>query len=372
MLKKIICFAGTRPEAIKLAPVIRELRASPKEFEVRLCSSGQHKELLYQALSDFGIRPDEDLAVMQPGQSLAGLCSSLFEAIDSCIERERPDWVLVQGDTTTVMAASLCAFYRRIKIGHVEAGLRSLNRFAPFPEEINRRVAGLVADLHFAPTEEARGNLLREGVPSESVIVTGNTAIDALLWMVELVRRNPPPLPLEVTHALSEGRKLVLVTGHRRESFGPGLQNICRAIKELAGRYRKVLFVYPVHLNPEVQKPVNEILGTVNGVLLTPPLSYKPFVRLMDASHLILTDSGGIQEEGPSLGKPVLVMREVTERPEGIAAGTSRLVGTTTSSIVRETRRLLDDRKAYQEMAKAKNPYGDGKAAKRIKRALAK
>lgn len=365
-MKKILFFAGTRPEAIKLAPVIQKFREASDRFKIVICSTGQHREMLAQAFADFDLEPDIDLSVMQPGQSLATLSARLFNAVDGLLEREQPDWIVVQGDTTTVMIASLCAFYRRIKIGHVEAGLRSFDRWAPFPEEINRRVAGLVADLHFAPTRGARENLIREGVSPDDVVVTGNTVIDALLWMAKQVRQTPPPLPPSVEQALSENRRIVLITGHRRESFGDGFRAICLAIRELARRFSDALFVYPVHLNPNVQKPVYDILGSVPGVDLTDPLTYKPFVRLMDSCTLILTDSGGIQEEGPSLGKPVLVMREVTERPEGVAAGTSRLVGTKTDHIVREVSLLLTDETAYRKMTQVSNPYGDGRAAQRI------
>ncbi len=370
MRQKILVLAGTRPEAIKLAPVVRELKSHPERFRVRLCCSGQHREMMHQALADFELTPDFDLQVMRPGQSLAGLSAALFGAVDRLLTEEKPDWVVVQGDTTTVMIGVLCAFYRRIRVAHVEAGLRSFDKQAPFPEEVNRRVAGVVADLHFAPTETARANLLREGVAEDQVLVTGNTVIDALLWMTEKVRKRPPQLPPPVHAALAANRRVVLITGHRRESFGPGFRQICLAIRELAERHRDCTFIYPVHLNPNVRAPVFKILGGTDGVILTQPLTYKPFVYLMDQAHLVLTDSGGIQEEAPSLGKPVLVMREVTERPEGVEAGTARLVGTDSNTIITTVERLLRDLNEYRSMARKANPYGDGTAAQRIAAAL--
>lgn len=363
---KIIFLAGTRPEAIKLSPVVKCFKENTNNNQSLLCSTGQHKEMLDQAFKDFEIEPDIDLAVMQPRQTLACLSSSLFLAIDNLMEQEQPDWIIVQGDTTSVMVASLCAFYRGIKVAHVEAGLRSFDRFHPFPEEINRRVAGLVADMHFPPTPGARDNLIREGTPEKSITVTGNTVIDALLWMVQKVRQEQPALPSQVEYILSRQKPYVLITGHRRESFGQGFENICLAIRDLAAAFPEVAFIYPVHLNPNVQKPVMDILGSVPGVLLVQPQTYKPFVRLMDGCKLILTDSGGIQEEAPSLGKPVLVMREVTERPEGVEAGTSKLVGANRENITGEVTKLLTNDQAYKAMARAQNPYGDGSASKRI------
>ncbi|NKE72129.1 non-hydrolyzing UDP-N-acetylglucosamine 2-epimerase [Candidatus Manganitrophus noduliformans] len=370
MKKKIIVLAGTRPEAIKLAPIILELKKNADLFEAVICASGQHNEMLCQALSDFEIVPDMNLSVMRSGQSLAGVTARLFEAIDHLLESERPDWILVQGDTTTAMVGALCSFYRRVKIGHVEAGLRSHNRWAPFPEEVNRRVAGMVADRHFAPTDRAKRNLLSEGVAESDILVTGNTVVDALLWMIERVRREQPSLSAEVLKALSNGKRMVLVTGHRRESFGPGFEQICLAIRTLAEMYRDVVFIYPVHLNPNVQEPVMRLLGKVERVLLTAPLTYKPFVWLMDRSALILTDSGGIQEEAPSLGKPVLVMRKVTERPEGVEAGTSRLVGTDRDQIVEGVTSALKSLGESRSVPLPYNPYGDGLAAQRIVQAL--
>lgn len=364
-MTKVMVFVGTRPEAIKMAPVVREL-AKSKVFSSTLCSTGQHKEMLDQAFEDFGIVPDHKLDVMRPGQSLAGLSSRLFTAVDEVLEEERPDWVVVQGDTTTVAITSLCAFYRQIKVVHVEAGLRSHQKYSPFPEEVNRRVAGVVADLHMAPTNEAKANLLAEGVDESCVAVAGNTVIDALLWMRDKVAAQADMLPDEVLQAKGQGKKIVLVTGHRRESFGGGFENICKAIMALAKTRDDIHFVYPVHLNPVVKEPVQAMLGDLSAVSLIDPMTYKPFVALMNVCHIILTDSGGIQEEGPSLGKPVLVMRDVTERPEGVEAGTAKLVGVSIDRIIHEVTELLDNADAYEAMSRAVNPYGDGQAAKRI------
>jgi len=365
-MKKILCFAGTRPEAIKLAPVIHALQSLHGQVEVMLCSTGQHREMLSQAFQDFRLNPDFDLEVMEPNQTLAGLSSRLFHSIDALLDEEKPEWILVQGDTTTVMVASLCAFYQKIKVAHVEAGLRSFDKHAPFPEEMNRRVASLVADIHFAPTEQARKNLEAEGIPSRQIIVTGNTVIDALLWMLPIVRAEEPPLPEEVERAAAADKKIVLITSHRREVFGSAFEQICLAIRELTEIHPEIHFVYPVHLNPNIQKPVQAILGNNERISLIAPQTYKSFVRLMDLAYLILTDSGGIQEEGSILGKPVLVMRDVTERSEGIAAGVSKLVGTKKEKIVAEVGLLLTDLGAYQTMAIIRSPYGDGKASERI------
>lgn len=365
-MKKILVFAGTRPEAIKVVPVVRALREMNDVFDTRLCSTGQHREMLSQAFADFGLAPEVDLSVMVPGQNLAGLSGRLFPEIDALLEREQPDAVLVQGDTTTVQVVALCAFYRRIPVGHIEAGLRSHDLLAPFPEELNRRIATLAASWHFAPTALARRNLLAENVPEAAVFVTGNTVIDSLLDMAERVRRAPPPLPGRVEALLSAGTPLVLVTGHRRESFGQGFESICRALRRLAERRPEVAFVYPVHLNPNVRQAVGRWLSNIDNILLEEPLSYRPFVRLMAASRLLLTDSGGIQEEGPALRKPVLIMREVTERPEGVEAGSNRLVGTDSEAIIEGVERLLRDPAEYARMADAPNPYGDGTAGRKI------
>ena len=363
---KILLFAGTRPEAIKVAPVAQVLRNTPG-METMLVSSGQHREMLHQAFADFGLKPDIDLSVMTPGQTLASLTARLFDAVDALLADQRPDCVLVQGDTTTVFVAATCAFYRGIPFGHIEAGLRSHRLDAPFPEEFNRRTAGIMARWHFAPTSIARDNLLAERVPDNLIHVTGNTVIDALLWMKAHGGATEETLPESVRQQLAMGKRLLLVTGHRRENFGGGFLDICKAVRELADAYDDLCIVYPVHLNPNVLTPVHEQLGGHPGILLIEPLAYKPFSALMNASHIVLTDSGGVQEEAPGLGKPVLVMREVTERPEGVTAGTARLVGTDVKKITDAVSRLLDSPQAYAEMAQAVNPYGDGHAAERIR-----
>jgi len=362
---KILSIFGTRPEAVKMAPVVRELGSAPS-IESLVCVTAQHRQMLDQVLQLFRIHPDYDLNLMQEGQSLAELTARVFTHLDTVLQKVKPEWVLVQGDTTTVMSAALLAYYHRIKIGHVEAGLRTGDKFQPFPEEINRKVAGVVADLHFAPTEQSRQNLLQENIQDELIIVTGNPAIDALLWVSEL------PFNLSSLNVpISPDTHHVLVTAHRRENFGQPLINICNAIKALALNYNgKVHFTYPVHLNPHVKEPVTRILGVVPNITLTPPLDYLPMVNLMKNSTLVLTDSGGIQEEAPGLGVPTLVMRNTTERPEGIAAGTLKLVGTDEEMIIQETRKLLDDPEAHSKMAGAVNPFGDGYAAGRIVKAI--
>jgi UDP-N-acetylglucosamine 2-epimerase (non-hydrolysing) len=364
---------GTRPEAIKLAPVILELKMQ-KGIECRVCVTAQHRQMLDQVLEVFGIVPDVDLRLMQPNQTLAGLTARATMALDQYMGEEKPDIVLVQGDTTTVFVASLVAFYHKIPVGHVEAGLRTGNLYSPWPEEGNRVLTSHIAALHFAPTTGSRDNLMREGIDAKCITVTGNTVIDALLHTLRRVKKSQPRIE-GLDAGLIKGRKtprIVLITGHRRENFGKGFESICRAIRDLASRFSDVLFVYPVHLNPNVQAPVMKILGNNDGRVLLPnihlidPLPYLPFVALMNRATLILTDSGGIQEEAPSMGKPVLVMRDTSERPEAIAAGTARLVGTSQERIVREVSRLLTDSAAYRVMSQTHNPYGDGKAAKRI------
>lgn len=368
---RILSVFGTRPEAVKMAPVVQELKRTPG-VESFVCVTAQHREMLDQVLTLFNIQPDVDLDLMRPDQSLAELSASIFRDLDPVLADLKPDWVLVQGDTTTVATASLLAYYRRIRVGHVEAGLRTHDKWQPFPEEINRRVAGVVADLHFAPTGWARKNLLREGVPSSAIALTGNPVIDALHVVAD------QPAPHEVTGLLEKlgiglagdkTNRLILVTAHRRENFGAPLQDICTALKELAGR-GDVEIVYPVHLNPNVQEPVYRLLGDLPHVTLLPPLDYLPIVHLIKRSTLVLTDSGGIQEEAPAFGIPVLVLRAVTERPEGVKAGVCKLVGTDTRLIVRTASRLLDDSAAYAKMAKAVNPFGDGHAAGRIVKAV--
>lgn len=374
MALKILSVFGTRPEAVKMAPIVRQLKETPG-IESRVCVTAQHRQMLDQVLDLFQIKPDYDLDLMRDNQSLAQLSAAIFTHLDPVLADFQPDWVLAVGDTTTVVTASLLAFYRRIKFGHVEAGLRTHNKWHPFPEEINRRLATTTADLHFAPTEWSRRNLLRENIPDESIVVTGNPVIDALTHVSKQEE------PQEITELLeklgvgkletgrSETKRLILVTAHRRENFGQPIENICIAIKELARR-NDVEIVYPVHLNPNVQEPVNRILKNVSHVHLLPPLDYLPLVYLMKHATLILTDSGGIQEEAPAFGIPVLVMRETTERPEGVEAGALKLVGTDTSHIIHEATRLLDHRSEHAEMAKAVNPYGDGHAAERIVQAL--
>lgn len=371
---KILSIFGTRPEAIKMAPVIKELERHPDRFKSVVCVTAQHRQMLDQALNLFGIRPDYDLGIMRPGQDLFDITCNVLQGLKPVLEKERPELVLVHGDTTTTMAAALAAYYCRIPVGHVEAGLRTHNKFAPFPEEINRTVAGALTDLHFAPTETARQNLLREGIAAESIVVTGNTVIDALLMVKEMIAGDAALRKrcADEFSFLDPGRRLILVTGHRRENFGEGFENICRALAEIAASHADVEILYPVHLNPNVREPVRRILGGSGqtNVHLIEPVDYLPFVYLMDRSHLIITDSGGVQEEAPSLGKPVLVMRETTERPEAVAAGTVRLVGTDWRRIVAEAEQLLDDAEAYRTMSLAHNPYGDGKAAQRIVRLI--
>lgn len=357
---KVLSIFGTRPEAIKMAPVVRALSLA-EGIDSRVCVTAQHREMLDQVLGLFEIKPDVDLDLMRPNQSLAGLTASVFTHLDPVLEEMKPDWVLVQGDTTTVMAAALNAYYRGIRVGHVEAGLRTHDKWQPFPEEINRRVAGAVADLHFAPTKWSRQNLLKEGVPSDVIHVTGNPVIDALHYVAG------QPAPETVASLLSTlgSKRLVLVTAHRRENFGQPLEEICDALLSLAER-GDVQIVYPVHLNPRVQETVNLFLKNVPNITLLPPLEYLPLVHLMKKADLILTDSGGIQEEAPAFGVPVLVLRDVTERPEGVQAGTLKLVGTRKKKILTEAEYLLNDSIAHAAMAHAVNPFGDGRAAERI------
>lgn len=360
---RVLTVLGTRPEAIKLAPVIRELARHPQRVTSVVVSTGQHRQMLDQVLGLFSLRPDLDLGLMQADQTLGGLTAALFAALDRTYRDVRPDWVLAQGDTTTVLVAALTAYYHRIKFGHVEAGLRSGDRWAPFPEEINRRMADLVADAWFAPTGRARDTLLREGCAPAKVHLTGNTVVDALLEVSQLpFQWSAAGLP-----ALDASSRLVLVTAHRRESFGEPFRELCHAIRELASTHAAgdVQFIYPVHLNPNVQRPVREILGGLANVHLIPPVDYLATVNLMKRAALILTDSGGIQEEAPSLGVPVLVMRETTERPEGIEAGAARLVGTSRECIVREATETLAGRGGFN-LRPGSSPYGDGHAAERI------
>lgn len=369
---KVMIVLGTRPEAIKLAPVIRALQRRPDRVQTLVCSTGQHREMLDAALRSFDVHPDFDLQLMQPDQSLADLTARILAALDGVFREVAPDWVLVQGDTTTVMAASLAAFYRRIRIGHVEAGLRSGDLQRPFPEEANRRIADLLADLYFAPTSAARDHLLREGVRAERIVVTGNTVIDALLLTSQ--RINARALierigDLDVRDGFFD-RRMILVTSHRRENFGAPFAAICRALRAIAERYPDVQIVYPVHFNPNVAGPARTLLGDMPNVALIQPVDYETMVALMQQAYLILTDSGGIQEEAPSLHKPVLVLRDVTERQEVVALGAARLVGSDFDRIVGETARLLDDAEVYRRMASVENPYGDGRASERIVEAI--
>ncbi len=364
-------FMGTRPEAIKLASVVAALESAP-DFRCTVVATGQHREMFRQVAEQFGFAVHADLEVMQPNQTLAKLTARLMDGIDGWLEKAQPDLALVQGDTTTVLVAALACFYRRIPIGHVEAGLRTGNIWSPFPEEVNRRLATPLVSLHFAPTDSARAALLREGVPDETIAVTGNTVIDALLMEVELQRRDArvrAAVHDELAALLGadwDRVPFVLVTGHRRENFGDGIEQICEAIARLARRFPDHRFVYPVHLNPNVHVHVNRLLGDLGNVRLVPPQGYRSFVALMARCRLVLTDSGGVQEEAPSLGKPVLVMRDTTERPEGIAAGTALLTGARADAIAGHAIRLLSDPVAYEAMARARNPYGDGQAAGRI------
>lgn len=368
--QRVLVVVGTRPEAIKLAPVVRVLRSRPEEFDCLTVSTGQHGQMVSQALEAFGIKPDVKLEAMASARSLGQLTGRLFKDLDDLFASLSPEWVLVQGDTTSAMVGAVCGFYQRIRVGHVEAGLRTHDRWSPFPEEVNRTFVTRVADLHFAPTERAADNLRAERVPEELIRVTGNTVVDALRWVSERLQEAPPPEIDGELLARLKGRRLVLVTSHRRESFGEGLEKICQAIRELVRRHPDVVVVYPVHLNPNVRGPVHRLLGDDPRIMLLPPLPYLPLVWLMRRSHCIFTDSGGIQEEAPSLGKPVLILRETTERPEAVQAGCARLVGTSTEGIVAAGDQLLSDAELYRAMSEVRNPFGDGRASVRIAEAL--
>ncbi|QFU01728.1 UDP-N-acetylglucosamine 2-epimerase [Halomonas sp. THAF5a] len=367
---KVLTVFGTRPEAIKMAPLALQL-ADDERFEARVCVTAQHREMLDQVLSLFELTPDYDLNLMKPGQDLNDITCGILQGLKGVLDEFQPDMVLVHGDTATTFAASLAAYYQQIPVGHVEAGLRTGNLYSPWPEEANRKLTGALATKHFAPTDTSRQNLLRENVAPASVHVTGNTVVDALLEVVRKLETGPMADELrERFDFLDDDKRLVLVTGHRRESFGDGFERICRALAETAKAHPDVQIVYPVHLNPNVREPVNRLLADIDNVLLIEPQDYLPFVYLMNRAHLILTDSGGIQEEAPSLGKPVLVMRNTTERPEAVSAGTVKLVGTSVDVITTELTRLLTDADAYRAMSFAHNPYGDGKACERILDAL--
>jgi UDP-N-acetylglucosamine 2-epimerase (non-hydrolysing) len=370
--KKIMLAFGTRPEAIKMAPLVHALSGCPGEFAVQVCVTAQHREMLDQALKVFGIVPDIDLNLMKQGQDLYDVTSSVLLRMRDVLRERRPDILLVHGDTTTTLASAMAAFYQGVPVGHVEAGLRTHDLQAPFPEEFNRQVTSRVATWHFSPTEESRRNLLAERVPQSRIVVTGNTVIDALFWVIQRIESDAgrrARLSAFLDQQLGfrwRSERFVLITGHRRENFGDGFLQICEALKTLSGMFPDVRFVYPVHLNPRVQEPVMSILGNLPNVCLTEPLDYEPFVYLLKHCHVVLTDSGGIQEEAPSLGKPVLVMRAVTERPEAVAAGTVRLVGADRECIVSSVSELLNDETVYHRMARAHNPYGDGNACGRI------
>lgn len=360
--KKLLFVFGTRPEAIKMAPLIQACQKQREAFDVKVCVTAQHRQMLDQVLELFQIIPDFDLDLMKPNQDLYDITGNVLLGLRDILKQSNPDVVLVHGDTTTTMAASLAAYYQQIDVAHIEAGLRTHNIYSPYPEEINRQITGRIAKYHFAPTETAKQNLLSEGVKLENVFVVSNTVIDALLQVSKRVQT----MNIHINGYCVTERPFILITGHRRENFGEGFLNICRAIKELALNHSEIDFVYPVHLNPNVQKPVYELLGDINNIYLIQPQEYLPFVYLMNKCYFILTDSGGVQEEAPSLGKPVLVMRETTERPEAVEAGTVKLVGTEINAIVNSVETLLNDRIIYDNMSKSMNPYGDGLASHRI------
>lgn len=368
-MKKVLLVFGTRPEAIKMAPVFEVLKATPG-LDVRVAVTAQHREMLDQVLRLFGIAPDYDLNIMKPGQGLTEITAAVLAGLKPVLEEFAPDLLLVHGDTTTTLSASLAAYYQQIPVGHVEAGLRTGNIYSPWPEEINRKVTGSIARLHFAPTEKAASNLKSEAVPADRISITGNTVIDALLEVVERLENDPQQsAAFDSEFGIDPTKRLILVTGHRRESFGGGFERICSALATMAKR-EDVQIIYPVHLNPNVKGPVEISLGELERVKLIAPQDYLPFVHLMRRADIILTDSGGVQEEAPSLGKPVLVMRDTTERPEAVDAGTVKLVGTDADLIIQETSKLLDNQEAYETMSRAHNPYGDGVASQRIRAAV--
>jgi UDP-N-acetylglucosamine 2-epimerase (non-hydrolysing) len=364
---RVLTIFGTRPEAIKLAPVIKALEKYPDKFHSAVCVTAQHRDMLDQVLSVFDIKPQYDLNIMKPGQSLTEVTHEILTKVQEILSAEKADVVLVQGDTTTTFGASLASFYQKVRIGHVEAGLRTFDKYQPFPEEINRKLTSVLADYHFAPTKRARENLLREGIEEQNIVVTGNTAIDALFMTLRRLKEHPNNgrwdggLPPNLGNS-----RLILVTAHRRENFGSSFEDICNAIVEIVRRNPDVIVVYPVHLNPNVRIPAHRLLSSQDRIVLVEPLEYAACVQMLDRAYLVLTDSGGIQEEAPSLGKPVLVMRNVTERPEAIEAGSAKLVGTTTETIVEEVQKLLDNPLEYEKMSKMKNPFGDGQASERI------
>lgn len=374
-MKKILLVFGTRPEAIKIAPLVKALQKDTEHFETRVCVTAQHRQMLDQVLEVFGITPDYDLNIMAPNQDLYDITSKVLMGLREVLKDYQPDTVLVHGDTTTSMAASLAAFYMQIPVGHVEAGLRTYNMLSPWPEEMNRQMTDRICTYYFAPTEQSKKNLLQENIDEKKIFITGNTVIDALLMAVDIIA-STPGMEEKLAGEIREkgyvvgGREYILVTGHRRENFGDGFLHICKAIKELAALHPEMDIVYPVHLNPNVQKPVYELLSGVDNVYLISPLDYLPFIYAMQHSTLLLTDSGGVQEEAPSLGKPVLVMRDTTERPEAVQAGTVKLVGTSAEAIVNNVTALLKDKELYRRMSETHNPYGDGRACERIMEAL--
>lgn len=369
-MKKVLIVFGTRPEAIKMAPLVKEFEKH-NDIDSKVCVTAQHREMLDQVLEMFDIKPDYDLNIMKPGQDLFDVTSNVLLGLKDVLNDYNPDVVLVHGDTTTTSASSLAAFYSKIKVGHVEAGLRTGDLYSPWPEEANRQITGVLANYHFAPTTTSENNLLKENKHPKNIVVTGNTVIDALFLALDKIEKNEELKDkiinsINSQYKIDENKKLILVTGHRRENFGQGFINICESLKTLANNNPDIDIVYPVHLNPNVQKPVKEILSDTKNVHLIEPLQYESFIYLMNKSHFIITDSGGVQEEAPSLGKPVLVMRDTTERPEAVEAGTVKLVGTNPESIINEAQKLLDDENEYNKMSKAHNPYGDGMACERI------
>ncbi|MCD7973501.1 MAG: UDP-N-acetylglucosamine 2-epimerase (non-hydrolyzing) [Candidatus Azobacteroides sp.] len=366
MRKKILLVFGTRPEAIKMAPLVKEFKKYTDAFLTKVCITAQHREMLDQVMDFFELTPDYDLNLMRPGQNLYQLTADVILGLKPILEDFCPDYVFVHGDTTTSTASALAAFYNRSHICHIEAGLRTYNKYSPFPEEMNRQITGRLTDIHFAPTEGAKQNLLKENVEDDKIVVTGNTVIDALFYATEKLKNYSDDEIRKLSGMIDLSKQIILVTGHRRENFGEGFKNICAALSEIAKNKEDVQIIYPVHLNPNVQDPVNKFLSNINNIKLISPLAYPAFIWLMNQSKIILTDSGGIQEEAPSLGKPVLVMRNTTERPEALTAGTVKLVGTDTEKIIREITLLLEDKEYYKSMQKVYNPYGDGKAAQRI------
>lgn len=371
VVKKILLVFGTRPEAIKMAPLVKEFQKYPEIFETKVCVTAQHREMLDQVLELFDIKPNFDLNIMKSGQDLYDITSRVLLGLRDVFSTYKPDLVLVHGDTTTTLVASLAAFYAKVRIGHIEAGLRTYDIYSPYPEEANRQMTGILANYHFAPTDKSKQNLLKEGKKIENIIVAGNTVIDALFLALDKIKnissiKDKVENSINQQYDLTKNRKFILVTGHRRENFGDGFLNICKALKNIAEQNQNFDIIYPVHLNPNVQKPVSEILSQISNIHLIKPLEYESFIYLMSKAEFIITDSGGIQEEAPSLGKPVLVMRDTTERPEAVETGTVKLVGTNASKIYEEAQKLIDDKDEYEKMSKSHNPYGDGKACEKI------